>query len=129
MVSGYNHMYCSFHHCGQAMWWRRQNQTDLADGDIDWEVCYDALYVLPPGSAEEHEAPRAVLQDGRSNRDLNNPHVVDKILSQIRRTGLWLPLANVYWNGLGKFDLGGQGRGRTGENSVGFVTGADTDRF
>ena len=129
MVSGYNRMYCPVHPCGQATWWRKENETDLSVGDINWEVCYDALYVLPPGSAEEHEAPRAVPEDGRSNRDLNNPHVVDKILSQIRRTGLWLPLANVYWNGLGKFDLGGQGRGRTGENSVGFLTGADTDRF
>ena len=106
MVSGYNRMYCPFHPCGQATWWRRENETDLSVGDINWEVCYDALYVLPPGSAEEHEAPRAVLQDGRSNRDLNNPHVVDKILRGIRQTGaLWMPLANVYYAGLGKFDL------------------------
>ena len=129
MVSGYNRMYCPFHPCGQATWWRRQNETDLAVGDIDWKVCYDDLYVLPAGSAEQAEAPRAVPEVGRSNRDFGNPHVVDKILSGIRRTGLWLPLANMYNAGLGKFDLTGKGKGRIGENSVGFVAGADTDRF
>lgn len=130
MVSGYNRMYSSFHHCRQATWWRRQNQTDLAAGDIDWKQCYDDLYVLPAGSAEKAEAPRAVPEVGRSNRDLANPDVVDQILRGIRRTGaLWQPMANMYNTGLGKFDLAGKGKGRLGENSVSFVAGANTDRF
>ena len=34
------------------------------------------------------------------------------------------------YNGcLGKVDLAGKGKARLGENSVGFVAGADTDRF
>ena len=130
MVSGYNRVYCPFHHCGQAMWWRRKHETDLAVGDINWKVCYDDLYIMPAGSAEQAEALRTVPEDGRCNRDFADPDVIDKILSGIRRTSaLWRPLANMYNSGLAKFDLAGKGKGRLGENSVSFIAGADTDRF
>ena len=63
-------------------------------------------------------------------RDLTDEDVVNECLDKIRQTRtLWLPLANMYNPGLAKVDLAGKGKTRHGENGVGFVTGAYTDRF
>jgi hypothetical protein len=126
------------------MWDRRAHETDQAAGDIDWKICYDDLYVSAtadgqvlavdcPGRCNRYVHSRAVISVEIScicGRDLTNELVVNECLDGIRKTGtLWLPLANMYNSGLAKVDLAGKGKTRQGENGVGFVTGAYTDRF
>ena len=110
------------------MWFRRENETDQVEGDIDWVKCYDNLYIRD--DQVEAVPPRAVHTPGRCNRDLTCEDVFNECLDKIRQTcTFWLPLANMFNPGLAKVDLAGKGKTRVGENSVGFQTGADTDRF
>ena len=112
------------------MWFRKRTRPTWRRGtSIGTTAIYNNLYIRPVRKGEAVPA-RAVPEEGRCNRDLTDEDVFNECLDGIRRTGtLWLPLANMFNPCPAKVDLAGKGKTRMGDISVGFLTGADTDRF
>ena len=77
------------------MWCCKEWETDQAEGNVDWEICFNDLYIADvPGEAT---TSHPVHEDGRCNRDLTSEDVVNNCLAKIRKTGcLWQPLVNLY---------------------------------
>ena len=91
------------------MWFRMDNETDLAEGSMNWDDCYNDLCIRDIQG--EAVPARAVPEPGRCNLDLADEEVFNKCLDGIRRTGtLWLPLANMFNPCLAKVDLAGKGK-------------------
>ena len=59
IMTGYNRKYSRFHHCLQAMWCRMTWELPEAEGRVDWEKCYDDLYIAEKADVQgEIEAGR-----------------------------------------------------------------------